>query len=412
MISTAWYKKLGPGLLYAGAAVGVSHLVQSTTAGAKFGYELIWAVIIANVLKYPFFEFAPRYASSTGKSLLYGYKSLGKWPLYLFSIMTIGTMFIIQAAVSIVTAGLISEIFGISVSAWLIVALLLMICILILLIGNYSFLDNIMKYIIILLSVTTVVALMASLNGDIEKSIDLMTRFSFSEKTHLLFLVTLVGWMPGPLDISVWHSLWSTEKMKSSSEKISLKTSLLDFKIGYWGTMFLALFFLSLGASTIYGTDVQLASSGTTFAKQLITIYTNTLGNWAYYIIAVAALTTMFSTTLTCFDAFPRVLSPLTKMIFNIEKKGKILQRGWMLIVAIGTILLLRYGISNMKEMVNFATIVSFLSAPFFALFNYLVVTGKTMPQENKPKRWMRIFSICGIVYFFVFSIYFLIWIM
>ena len=32
-------KKLGPGILFAGAAIGVSHLVQSTKAGADFGEE-------------------------------------------------------------------------------------------------------------------------------------------------------------------------------------------------------------------------------------------------------------------------------------------------------------------------------------------------------------------------------------
>lgn len=47
-------KTLGPGLLYAGAAVGVSHLVQSTRAGASYGFELIWVVIVANIIKYPF----------------------------------------------------------------------------------------------------------------------------------------------------------------------------------------------------------------------------------------------------------------------------------------------------------------------------------------------------------------------
>ena len=53
-------KKLGPGLLFAGAAIGVSHLVQSTKAGADFGLGLIWALIIANLFKYPFFQFGPR----------------------------------------------------------------------------------------------------------------------------------------------------------------------------------------------------------------------------------------------------------------------------------------------------------------------------------------------------------------
>ena len=47
-------KKLGPGLLFAGAAIGVSHLVQSTRAGADFGWGLGWALVLVNVFKYPF----------------------------------------------------------------------------------------------------------------------------------------------------------------------------------------------------------------------------------------------------------------------------------------------------------------------------------------------------------------------
>jgi len=48
-------KKLGPGLLFAGAAIGVSHLVQSTRAGADFGFSLLWVLILSNIIKYPFF---------------------------------------------------------------------------------------------------------------------------------------------------------------------------------------------------------------------------------------------------------------------------------------------------------------------------------------------------------------------
>ena len=50
-----YLKKLGPGLLFAGAAIGVSHLVQSTKAGAEFGFGLIWALLLCNLFKYPFF---------------------------------------------------------------------------------------------------------------------------------------------------------------------------------------------------------------------------------------------------------------------------------------------------------------------------------------------------------------------
>ena len=98
--------KLGPGLLFAGAAIGVSHLVQSTRAGADFGWGLIWALILVNILKYPFFEYGPRYAIATGESLLDGYCKIGKIYLIAYFILNLATMFTIQTAVTIVTAGL------------------------------------------------------------------------------------------------------------------------------------------------------------------------------------------------------------------------------------------------------------------------------------------------------------------
>ncbi|MCB0402016.1 MAG: Nramp family divalent metal transporter [Flavobacteriales bacterium] len=408
-MSTPWYKVLGPGLLYAGAAIGVSHLVQSTRAGADFGYGLVWAVIIANVLKYPFFEFGPRYAASTGNHLLHGYKALGKWSIYLFLIMTIGTMFIIQSAVTVVTAGLVSEVAGLHVQPWVISSALLLVCLAILLIGHYKVLDKVMKLIIIVLSLTTLVALIASFTGHNEKYEEYMTAFSFENRDHMLFLIALMGWMPAPMDISVWHSVWSVEKNKEVHERIPLKSALLDFKIGYWGTMILALCFLALGATTIYGSGIALESSGGKFANQLIGIYTKNLGSWAYLIIALAALTTMFSTTLTCLDAFPRVLGPATQMIAGKEEKdSNFLYWFWILIVTAGTIVLLAFFLTDMKAMVDFATKVAFLTSPVLAILNYFVITGKTVPKAQQPKPVLKALSWLGMIYFVGFSAYFL----
>jgi Mn2+/Fe2+ NRAMP family transporter len=95
--------KLGPGLLFAAAAIGVSHLVQSTRAGADFGWGLIWALILVNIFKYPFFQYGPRYAMATGESLLDGYYKVGKVFLITYFILNLATMFTIQTAVTIVT---------------------------------------------------------------------------------------------------------------------------------------------------------------------------------------------------------------------------------------------------------------------------------------------------------------------
>ena len=91
-------QKLGPGLLFAGAAIGVSHLVQSTRAGADFGFGLLWALLLVNFFKYPFFQFGPRFALATGESLLSGYAKLGKAVIVTYFLLSLATMFTIQTA--------------------------------------------------------------------------------------------------------------------------------------------------------------------------------------------------------------------------------------------------------------------------------------------------------------------------
>ena len=156
-------KKLGPGLLFAGAAIGVSHLVQSTRAGADFGFGLLWALLISIILKYPFFQYGSRFALATKMSLLDGYYKLGKIYLLIFFIISIGTIFTIQTAVTIVTASLATTILGDSQNLVILSTLIILLCFLILLFGNYKLLDNLIKIIILALTVSTLIALLVAL---------------------------------------------------------------------------------------------------------------------------------------------------------------------------------------------------------------------------------------------------------
>ena len=144
--------KLGPGLLFAGAAIGVSHLVQSTRAGADFGFGLIWALILVNLFKYPFFQYGPRYAIATGESLLDGYYKIGKPFLLAYFILNLLTMFTIQTAVTIVTAGLASSLFGFTDNMVVWSLIITVSCYIILLVGKYRLLDKMIKVIILILA--------------------------------------------------------------------------------------------------------------------------------------------------------------------------------------------------------------------------------------------------------------------
>jgi Mn2+/Fe2+ NRAMP family transporter len=407
-------KSLGPGLLWAGAAIGVSHLVQSTRAGANFGFALVWAVVLANIFKYPFFEYGPRYAAATGESLLHGYKRLGNWAPVLFLILTFGTMFAIQAAVTIVTAALLSWGTGgfFSPLQWSIV--IITVCMILLAIGRFALLDKAVKVIIIALTITTFWALFAAIGSHGLKTAPGAAAPNIWGSSGIFFLIALMGWMPSAIDISVWSSLWTLERAKQTGYKPKLKESLLDFNIGYIGTAVISLCFLTLGALVIFGSGEELAKSGGEFARQFISMYTKSIGGWSKYIITIAAITTMFSTTLTCLDAFPRVLKNTTELIFpKLKREGqdKYLQWDyftWMFVVAWGAVTLLAVLSRGMTFMVDLATTLSFLTAPILAVINYKAVTGKHMPKEAVPPAWLKVLSWAGFVFLIGFSLIFL----
>ena len=400
---TKFLQKLGPGLLFAGAAIGVSHLVQSTKAGANFGFGLLWALLLINLIKYPFFQFGPRYAAATGESLLEGYNKLGKGVLKAYALLSIATMFTIQTAVTIVTAGIASTLFGSEVSMEIWSVIILSICFLLLLVGKYSLLDKMMKVIIIVLSLSTLFAVAAAfINSTNEPE---WTQIVPSTDVELIFLIAFMGWMPAPLDVSIWHSLWAIQK-KKQEQNFNSKTAALDFNIGYLGTIVLGIGFLMLGGLVMHGSGKSFSANGGEFSLQLIEMYTQNLGEWSYIIIGVAALTTMFSTTLTTLDASPRAMNKTLELILD-----KPLNNGykvWLIVLIIGTISIFFFFLSEMGSLIKIATILSFLTAPFYALMNYILICSKHTPQSFRPSKMMHFLSISGILFLIGFNIWYI----
>lgn len=395
--------KLGPGLLFAGAAIGVSHLVQSTRAGADFGWGLLWALILVNLFKYPFFQYGPRFANATNKSLLDGYLNLGKGFLRIYFLLNIGTMFTIQTAVTIVTAGLASQIFGISDNLVFWSVAITLLCTLILWLGKYATLDRIVKWIILILTISTVIAVcLASFKNT--NTIDFVQ--ILPSEANILFLIAFMGWMPAPMDISIWHSLWAIEKNKELHKNSTMKESLFDFNVGYWVTLILGICFMGLGAFVMFGSGIEFSGQGGTFAAQLINLYTATLGDGFYIIIAIAALTTMFSTTITTLDASPRVMSKTIELLYpNRNKKD---YKTWLLILAVGTIFIFMFLLSEMGILIQIATVLSFITAPFYAFLNFKLVLSDQMPEEHKPNKSLKILSFLGIIFLTSFAISYL----
>ncbi|MFK7999829.1 MAG: NRAMP family divalent metal transporter [Polyangiales bacterium] len=392
---------LGPGLIFAGAAVGVSHLVQSTRAGATYGLSLVAFVLVANLVKYPAFRFGAHYASASGVSLLEGYRRQGRPALVLYLLLTLATMWTVQAAVTVVTAGLLIHITGLSVSPIIASAALLVFCGALLGVGQYKWLDRVTK---VAVAIFTVATLMATIMAVPKLSdVSLWPDFGAWSVPDVLFVAALIGWMPSAIDVSVWQSLWTLAKAKERGT-LSYRDSMLDFHIGYGGTVMLALCFVILGAAVLSGQELEGGAGA--FGAQLVQLYADTLGGWSRPLIATAALLVMFSTTLTVLDGFPRALSVLVERFaepetpFEERTEGAKSRRAYwiaMLLLACGSLGVLAFALSSLKAMVDLATTLSFLTAPILSLLNHRAMTQTPFHGEGRPSKRLLQASLAGV---------------
>lgn len=403
-------RNLGPGLLFASMAIGTSHLVLSTKAGATYGWLMVIPILLANLLKYPFFEYGIRYTNVTGRSLVEGYSRLGRGWMWLYAFITLVTTFTILAALYVVTAGLLANLFGISGLSVSMIALGLFAFIsAALIIGRYSLLETTLKFVVTILFAALLVTTVMVLYKPAVEAVEGFRRPPLMDSVGVLFLISLIGWMPTAVEASSWISLWSLEKYKGKHGKPSLKDALQEFNTGYVTTALLAVFFLIIGHRTLYGTGTELSGNAVVFADQVVQLFTTHIGDWAYIFIAVSAFATMFSTCMTAHDAIARVsIDVLEYLRPGRMQFGKRWHYAVAILVLTGVnfLVLTAFG-ANMGHLVALATFISFVMAPLVGYMNLKNVTGDDMPDAKKPGRALRVLTYAGILFLCLFAAYY-----
>ncbi len=404
-------KTIGPGIIMAAAAIGVSHLVQSTRAGAEFGFALVWAVLLANLFKYPFLEFGPRYALATGRDMIRGYADMSRAALWIFILFTVTTMFAILAVVAMVTGSLASNLTGIDLPVTWWSGIVMLICILLLISNRYSVLDGLIKSLMVIFAVSTVIAMVAAFSVAEYQPDPGFIAPEIWTVSGVAFLIALMGWMPIPIDAAAWHSIWSVEKLKQTGYRPRLSEVRFDFNVGYIGAALIALCFLTLGALIMYGSGESYAASATAFSSQFVNLYTLTLGEWSALIIIICAFTTMFSTTLTVTDTYPRVLTHILNLLApSTESSKNRVYRMLLVTIAGGAFILLFLLGDRFRFLIDLATTLSFLTAPVLAFINHKLIMQPEVSPEYRPPVWLYRLSISGIIFLTLFAFIYVYW--
>lgn len=413
--SRSFLAAFGPGLLFAGTAIGVSHLVQATRAGATAGFALLFAVVLANALKYPAFLFGPRYAAATGTSLLEGYRRQGRWALILYGVLTLATMFTVQAAVLLTTAGLLGALIDLPPIPLALALTALAVGVLAL--GRFPGLDRLNKVLVALLTVSTLIATALALPR-IDWSGPWLPDPATFTTASVVFLVGLVGWMPSGVDVAVWHSLWSLARRQSTGHAPTAREAKLDFDIGYLGTALLAVCFLLLGAAVMHGPGESFPAAPAAFAAKVVDLYAQTLGAWSRPLMGLAAFAVMLTTLITVVDGFPRALATLQARLRGPETPGVVhadepgaRRTYWVALAAIAlvAVLIIAAFRGALTPLVEVATALSFLTAPVLCWLNHRAITGPEIVGEHRPGRGLLALSWVGIVFNGAFAILYLV---
>lgn len=405
--NSSWQTKLkafGPGILMASAAVGGSHIVSSTQAGAIYGWQLAIIILLVNLFKYPFFRFGSQYTLASGKSLLEGYQEKGNFYLVLFFILNVFSAFVNTAAVAILTAAIIANIIpaclGLGIAN--LTTIIIVITWGILLIGGYGFLDNLSKVVMISLTCATVIAVViAAFKGH-----SIPADFKAPSPWHLTalpFIIALMGWMPAPIEISAINSMWVVAKKRDT--KVSYNDGLLDFNVGYIASALLAFVFLALGALIQFGTGEKVEAASAAYIAQFIKMYSSVIGEWSRLLIALIAFLCIFGTTITVIDGYSRANNECLRLLFKKDEAKQSHLIVWTSLTSLAGILIVFLFAGDVATMMRFAMICSFLSTPIFAWLNLSLVRD----GEHKVTGWLYWLSIFGLVYLAGFALFFLV---
>lgn len=394
-------KSFGPGLLMASAAIGGSHLIASTKAGAIYGWQLIAIILLVNLFKYPFFKYSVDYTYDNGHSLVEGYARKSKAYLTVFFILIAFSAVINTSALGMLSAVILKTwIPAISLSVPVLAAVLLLISWLITIVGHYQALDKVTKLIVISLTICTIIAVAVAASKGAQVQPDFVATSAW-QWAALPFIIILMGWMPAPIDVSAINSMWITAKQEH--HPVSKQTAMTDFNVGYIGTALLAIVFLALGALVLYGTGEEIGATGFKFVPQLIGMYANTIGGWAQPLVAFIAFACIFGTTITVVDGYGRVASESHRLFAKKPTLTRSYISGWITLIVLVCLLIIFKFAGQLKDMLDFAMIAAFVSAPIFAWLNFSLVR-----KTGKVSSGLMLLSWLGLAFLSIFTIIFI----
>jgi Mn2+/Fe2+ NRAMP family transporter len=248
-------RQIGPGIMAAATGVGAGDLVATMVAGSKYGYTLLWAVLIGTVFKLALGEAVGRWHLTSGETILSGWRTLGRWALVYFGAYAVIWGFVYGATAMSASGLPLNALFpGLSVRYWA------MLCglagFLLVWFGRYAVLEKVMTVFVGVMFVTvvgTAVLVTPSLG-------DMATGFAPRlPDGSLVYVLGLVGGVGGTITMAA-YGYWTLAKGWRGPGWLPMMRT--DNATGYLMTGVFVVAMLVVGAELLAGHEVVSGDRG------------------------------------------------------------------------------------------------------------------------------------------------------
>lgn len=270
---------IGPGLVVAATGVGAADLVATLIAGQKYGYALLWAVVLGCVMKVVLVEGAGRYSLATGRTIFEGWSSLGVWTHIYFVPYIVIWGFVYGAAAMAGTGLPLHSLFpALSVKVWGIGSALVGLALV--WSGRYALFEKVCAALVGLMFVSVVGAAIMTVPNLPDMAGGLIPDVPPGAMVNVL---SVAGGVGGTITLAA-YGYWIREK--GWTDERSMRVMRLDNRVAYLVTGIFVIATLIVGAELLHSAGIAV-STGDKGLLDLSTVLADRYGTWASKVFLV-----------------------------------------------------------------------------------------------------------------------------
>jgi Mn2+/Fe2+ NRAMP family transporter len=382
--------KLGPATLIAAAFIGPGTVTMCTLAGAKFGYELLWAMIFSIIATIVIQEMSARTGIVSRMGLGEALRTHLQNPL-----LKIIALFLVLSAILIGNAAYeAGNLAGAALGAYFLLDLDNQIAAIILgilaagllYIGNIRVIEKILIALVVLMSICFLITAIATKPAFLP-----LVKGMFIPKIdwdNLLFITALVGTTVVPYNLFL-HASLAKEKWKVAEMSAMRWDTVVSIVLGGIVSISIIIAAAAIGNGEI--NDVA----------QLSQSLTPILGEYAGILIAIGLLAAGLTSAITA----PLAAAYATNGIlgWNAKMKSLRFRAVWLTIIVIGVL----FSTLQIRpiEIIQFAQVTNGILLPLIVCFLFYLVNQEELMKEYKNNKWQNMVSLLIIVLCFGLSI-------